>query len=236
MIFNKKILTIISSFLLVVTFTLIVKPYERTEFASTQGVEKPTIILDAGHGGFDGGAVASDGTVEKDINLSISMKLFEMLKLAGYDVIMTRESDNATDSIDSDVISERKKSDLKERLKIINGNPDAIFVSIHLNKYTTSTASGAQVFYSPNNENSSKLGQSIQTSVISLLQKENTRIIKKGTKNTYLLHNAKIPSVIVECGFLSNSNELKLLKNDDYQSKMAFVIFSGIQEYYNLER
>lgn len=149
---------------------------------------------------------------------------------------MTRDSDNATDNIDSDVISERKKSDLKERLKIINDNPDAIFVSIHLNKYTTSTASGAQVFYSPNNEDSSKLGQSIQSSVISLLQNQNTRTIKKGTKSTYLLHNAKTPSVIVECGFLSNVNELKLLKNSDYQSKMAFAIFSGIQEYYNLER
>ena len=236
MIFNKKVPTIILSLLMVVVLSLVINPYRKNDFASTDVSFKQTIIIDAGHGGFDGGAVAGDGTVEKDINLNISKKIYEMLKLAGFDVIMTRDGDNATDNTDSDVISERKKSDLKERLKIINENPDAIFVSVHLNKYTTSTASGAQVFYSPNNDNSSKLGQSIQSSVISLLQKGNTRTIKKGTKSTYLLHNAKIPSVIVECGFLSNNNELKLLKSEDYQSKMAFAIFSGIQEYYILER
>ena len=236
MIFGKKFFVITITLLLVVALSLTINFFEFDSIStSTTVATKPTIILDAGHGGFDGGAVASDGTVEKDINLNISMKLNELLKLSGYNVIMTRESDTATDAIESDVISERKKSDLKERLKIINSNPDAVFVSVHLNKYTTSTASGTQVFYSPNNENSSKLGQSIQSTVISLLQNENTRTIKKGTKSTYLLYNAKIPSVIVECGFLSNSSELKLLKNEEYQSKMAFVIFSGIQEYFNLE-
>lgn len=236
MIFYKKILTVITSLILVVILSLSLKPYNESIYTSANENFKPTIILDAGHGGFDGGAVADDGTVEKDINLSISKKLYEMLKLAGFNVIMTRNTDSATDNTDSVIISERKKSDLKERLRIINENPDSVFVSIHLNKYTTSTASGAQVFYSPNNENSSKLGQSIQSAIISLLQTENTRTIKKGTKSTYLLHNAKIPSVIVECGFLSNNNELNLLKKDDYQSQMAFAIFSGIQEYYNLER
>ncbi len=236
MIINKRFLTIMAILLIVVILSFVLTPYGNFVSTSSDEFVQPTIILDAGHGGFDGGAVASDGTVEKDINLNISKKINEMLKLAGFNVIMTRDSDSATDNTDSYVISERKKSDLKERLKIINDNPDAIFVSVHLNKYTTSTASGSQVFYSPNNENSSKLGQSIQSSVISLLQKDNTRTIKKGTKSTYLLHNAKIPSVIVECGFLSNSNELKLLKNDDYQSKMAFAIFSGILEYFNLER
>ena len=88
------------------------------------------------------------------------------------------------------------------------------------------------MFYSPNNENSSKLGQSIQSTIISLLQTENTRTIKKGTKSTYLLHNAKIPSVIVECGFLSNKHDLEKLKSDDYQSQIAFAICAGIMEFY----
>ena len=195
-------------------------------------LNKQCIIIDAGHGGFDGGAVASDGTVEKDINLSISLKLYEMLKLFGYDVIMTRTTDDATDNTESNIISERKKSDLKERLKIINNTKDGVFVSVHLNKFTTSTAIGAQVFYSPNNPKSVNLGQKIQTSVVSLIQKDNARTVKKGNKNTYLLYNAQIPAVIVECGFLSNSNELLLLKDIDYQSKMAFAIFCGIQEYF----
>ena len=118
-------------------------------------------------------------------------------------------------------------------MKIINETKDGVFVSVHLNKFTTSTATGAQVFYSPNNPMSVELGQSIQKLIVSLLQKDNERIIKKGNKSTYLLYNAKIPSVIVECGFLSNNKELSLLKNDDYQSKMAFAIFCGIQEYFN---
>ncbi len=190
-------------------------------------------MANSAHGGFDGGAVANDGTVEKDINLNISLKLCEMLKLFGYEVIMTRTTDDATDNTESKVISDRKKSDLKERLKIINETKDGVFVSVHLNKFTTSTATGAQVFYSPNNPMSVELGQSIQKLIVSLLQKDNERIVKKGNKSTYLLYNAKIPSVIVECGFLSNNKELSLLKNDDYQSKMAFAIFCGIQEYFN---
>lgn len=191
------------------------------------------ILIDPGHGGFDGGAVAPDGTIEKDINLHISLKLAEMLKFAGYEVIMTRETDTGTDKTDSSVISDRKKSDLKERLNLINEHKNAIFVSIHLNKFTTSSANGAQVFYSPNHEDSALLGQSIQSSIVQLMQADNTRTIKKGNKSTYLLYHAEIPSVIVECGFLSNPKELDLLKNETYQSQMAFAVFCGIQEYFN---
>ncbi len=198
--------------------------------AATVMVSK-TIIIDAGHGGFDGGAVANDGTPEKDINLQIAIKLSEFLKLHGYEVIMTRTEDTGTESDSSASIAERKKSDMKERLRIINENEDAIFVSIHLNKFTTSSAVGAQVFYSTNHPDSKVLGQAVQQTVKVLLQPDNERTIKKGTKSTYLLYNAKIPAVIVECGFLSNSRELELLKTEEYQSKMAFAIFCGITNY-----
>ena len=190
-----------------------------------------TVIIDAGHGGFDGGAVASDGTPEKDINLQIALRLCGLLRLHGYEVIMTRTEDTGTEGDPSASISERKKSDMKERLRIINENEDAIFVSIHLNKFTTSAAVGAQVFYSTNHPDSKVLGQSVQQTVKVLVQPENERTIKKGTKSTYLLYNAKIPAVIVECGFLSNSRELELLKTQEYQSKMAFAVFCGIDEY-----
>lgn len=193
--------------------------------------EQRTIIIDAGHGGFDGGAVANDGTPEKDINLEIAMKLSEFLRLHGYEVIMTRTEDTGTESDSSASIAERKKSDMKERLRIINENEDAVFVSIHLNKFTTSSAVGAQVFYSTNHPDSKELGQSVQQTVKTLLQPENERTIKKGTKSTYLLYNAKIPAVIVECGFLSNNRELELLKTEEYQSKMAFAVFCGIIDY-----
>ncbi len=191
-----------------------------------------TIIIDAGHGGFDGGAVASDGTVEKDINLIIATKLKNMLVLSGYDVMMTRESDSSTDTSESNVISDKKKSDMKNRLKLINSNENGIFVSIHLNKFTTSLANGAQVFYSPNHLGSKALGTTIQAVIKSKLQTENERCAKQSTKDTYLLYNAQIPAVIVECGFLSNAAELRLLKTEDYQGKVAFTIFCGISEYY----
>lgn len=145
---------------------------------------------------------------------------------------MTRTSDVATDDVETDVIAARKKSDLKNRLELMRDYPDAIFVSIHLNKFTTSAANGAQVFYSKNDVRSKALGEYIQKSVVRLLQPENTRVIKQGTNSTYLLKNATVPTVIVECGFLSNHSELEKLKNEEYQSKMAFAVYCGILEYY----
>jgi len=192
---------------------------------------KNTIIIDAGHGGFDGGAVAGDGTVEKDINLSISLTLQKILTFYGFEVIMTRTEDTSTESTEGSIAS-KKKSDLKNRLSLMQENPDAIYVSVHLNKFTTSAANGTQVFYSPNFDMSRDLGQFIQQSVVKLLQPENNRVIKQGTSSTYLLHKAYVPAVIVECGFLSNKTELELLKNEEYQKKMAFCIFCGINNYF----
>lgn len=189
-------------------------------------------MANSAHGGFDGGAVASDGTVEKDINLIIATKLKKMLVFCGYNVIMTRETDSSTDTSESSIISDKKKSDMKNRLKLINSSEDAIFVSIHLNKFTTSSANGAQVFYSPNHIDSMRLGTTIQASIKAKLQNQNERIAKASTKDTYLLYNAEVPAVIVECGFLSNAAELRLLKTDEYQGKVTFAIFCGITEYF----
>lgn len=201
-------------------------------FTSAEQEQRPIIIVDAGHGGFDGGAVANDGTAEKDINLNIAVFLKGFLEQSGFEVILTRDSDRGTDDDISEKIAVRKKSDLRNRLNLMQKYPDAIFVSVHLNKFTTSAASGAQVFYSKNHSNSPRLGQCVQGSIISLLQKENTRVIKQATSSTYLLNNATIPAIIVECGFLSNAGDLALLKDEAYQRKMAFCIYSGIKEYY----
>lgn len=195
---------------------------------------RPTVILDAGHGGFDGGAVAPDGTVEKEINLKIALKLKEFLRLGGYEVVMTRDSDVSTDDVETDKIAARKKSDLKNRLKLMKDYPDAVFVSIHLNKFTTSAAAGSQVFYSAGREESKKLGEDIQKAIVRLLQPENTRVNKQATSSTYILYNATLPAVLVECGFLSNTAELKRLKTEEYQNKMAFGIFCGIMDYYKI--
>lgn len=178
--------------------------------------------------------MASDGTVEKDINLKISLCLSEMLKTSGFNVILTREADVSTDDVETDTIAVRKKSDLKNRLKLMEDYPEAVFVSIHLNKFTTSAARGSQVFYNGKIEDSKVLGEAIQSSIKSKLQPENTRVNKQATTSTYLLYNATIPAVLVECGFLSNKAELEMLKNEEYQKKMAFCCFCGITDYFSV--
>ena len=208
--------------------------YVKTEFigANTLPDTTPTVIIDAGHGGFDGGATASDGTVEKDINLQIALKTAQLLRFNGFDVIMTRSEDTGTEDDESVAIAKRKKSDLTNRLQIMKDNPDAVFVSIHLNKFTTSAANGAQVFYTKNRKEALCLAQSLQKSIKTLLQPQNDRVVKQGTNSTFLLKNAVVPTVIVECGFLSNKAELEKLKSEDYQSQMAFAVVCGITDYF----
>ena len=193
---------------------------------------RPKIIIDAGHGGFDGGAEAADGTNEKDLNLAIALKVGDFARAFGYETVMTRSEDRAL----CDGISATRKNkveDMKNRLSVIEKNSDAIFVSIHINKFEASSVNGAQVFFSPNNENSMALSENIQSSISSHLQPDNKRVIKKSGDGIFLLKKAQIPSVLVECGFLSNTRELSLLKDNIYQSKLAFSIVLGINSYYN---
>lgn len=186
-----------------------------------------TVIIDAGHGGEDGGAVAADGTLEKDINLKIALQTAKLLKLYGFEVIMTRETDVSTSMGDNFI----KREDLENRLNLMKQNPESIFVSVHLNKFTTSAARGSQVFYSKF-KNSKMLGDLIQNSIVFNLQKDNKRVNKLATSSTYLLHNATVPAVLVECGFLSNETELSHLKETAYQNKLAFCIADGILKYF----
>ena len=220
--------------LLIVICIIAAFGYVKTEFigANTLPDTTPTVIIDAGHGGFDGGATASDGTVEKDINLQIALKTARLLRFNGFDVIMTRSEDTGTEDDESVAIAKRKKSDLTNRLQIMKDNPDAVFVSIHLNKFTTSAANGAQVFYTKNRKEALCLAQSLQKSIKTLLQPQNDRVVKQGTNSTFLLKNAVVPTVIVECGFLSNKAELEKLKSEDYQSQMAFAVVCGITDYF----
>ena len=180
--------------------------------------------------------MAQDGTVEKNINLNICLKVSDFLKANGYQVILTREADVSTDTQKTNQNKFNKKSDLENRLKLMHDNPDAIFVSIHLNKFTTSVAKGAQVFYSKQPENSKILSECIRAKIVNLLQPDNTRINKQATSSTFLLHRATVPAVLVECGFLSNDSELAQLKTEDYQNEMAFCIYCGINDYFLIQR
>lgn len=189
-----------------------------------------TVILDPGHGGFDGGATGIGGVVEKDINLQIALKLRDILKVNGFEVIMTRETDDGTHDQGS-TISQKKKSDMRNRLKLINGTPNAVTISIHQNLFEQSQYSGAQMFYGKKNSESKLLAQSIQESFVTNLQKDNKREIKEAGKDLYLMYYAETPIVLAECGFISNPIESALLSDDTYQNKVAFTIFSGLMNY-----
>lgn len=220
--------------LIILTSVMIKKePMESVMTVAKETDMPQQIIIDAGHGGFDGGAVSSDGTVEKDINLQIASRTADILRIYGYDVVMTREEDVSTESDSSGKIASRKKEDMVNRLSMINKNSDAICVSIHLNKFTTSVANGAQIFYGVKDERSYDLAVSIQESIKNNLQPTNERKVKKGTKSTYLLYNSDVPMVIAECGFISNPDELEQLKKEEYQTKMALCICAGIIDYFS---
>ena len=189
-----------------------------------------TVIIDAGHGGEDGGAEV-DGILEKDINLSIADKLADTLRLCGVRVTEIRDEDISVYDDSAQSLREKKVSDLKHRVEIVNGSENNILVSIHQNKFDNSAYSGAQVFYSSNNDKSRVLAESIRNSVVSLLQNDNTRELKPANSDIYLLDNATVPAVIVECGFLSNDEERAKLLDSGYQSEMAYSIAMGVLEY-----
>lgn len=193
--------------------------------------DTPLIIIDAGHGGMDGGAVASDGTPEQHINLDIALKLDAFLKEKGYTTLLTRSDNNSIHDENAKTVREQKVSDIHNRLKIIESNPDSVFVSIHQNHYSESRYHGTQVFYSENNRNSSILAQCIQTSVVNALQPDNKRKIKPSGSSVYLLYHSTVPSVMVECGFLSNPDETEKLKDEKYRQQLAEAIADGICNY-----
>ena len=194
----------------------------------------PTIVIDAGHGGEDGGAVSESGVLEKDINLSIANDTSALFYLLGFDVKQTRKTDIALDN-GEDTIRKRKVSDMKKRLEIFNSPKENTIISIHQNKFSESKYHGTQIFYSPNNPKSKQLADSIKYSVKGLLQPDNERECKKADSGIYLLKNTNNPAVIVECGFISNEEECKNLLDSQYQKQMAFSITAGFLSYYNTD-
>ncbi|MGM9636568.1 MAG: N-acetylmuramoyl-L-alanine amidase [Eubacteriales bacterium] len=192
---------------------------------------KKTIILDPGHGGEDSGAVGVNGSYEKDLNLSLALIMRDLLTLAGYTVVMTRETDELL--YDPDVNLTKKSQDLKNRLNFENLYPDAVFVSIHMNKFPIEKYNGLQVYYSPNNDQSRELATVIQSDVRELLQTDNKREIKPATSSIYILDKIRIPAVLVECGFLSNALEEALLRDEGYRKQLAMVLCVAIRNFLN---
>lgn len=199
---------------------------------SKSGQYFPHIIIDAGHGGVDSGAVGVDNVLEKDINLSIALKLRDLLDATGFNTTMTREVDESIHDKDANSIRAKKVSDMKNRLNLVNGDANNLLISIHQNKFEESQYRGAQVFFSRNNPRSQELAQSMRAAIVGLLQKDNSREVKPSPKGVFLLNKATVPAIIVECGFLSNSEDVKNLLTEDYQEQMAFSIYCGFLDFW----
>lgn len=187
---------------------------------------KKTVIIDPGHGGIDVGTVGIDGSLEKNINLSISLDLYDYLMVSGINTVLTRDGDYEVYKAGE----KRTKSDLYNRMDFINSIPDSILISIHQNHFENEAEWGTQVWFSPNDEISPTLADKILQSVKKNIQPENKRENKESDNSYYILYKAQKPSVMVECGFVSNKNENNKLQDKEYQKDMAYSILAGICE------
>lgn len=208
----------------VVIFFGLMYAYSNKTISTFMPLSKKVILVDAGHGGWDPGKVGEGNILEKDINLAVADKLQRYLEQGGSYVITTREDDSA--------LGDRKNSDLNGRREIANNGKADILVSIHQNSFPQQEVKGAQVFYYNESDESLKLATSIQNEIKNFVL-PNNKFSPKANTNYYLLKQTNIPSVIVECGFLSNTEELANLAEEEYQEKIAWAIYMGITKFLN---
>ena len=201
-----------------------------------KSISFPTVIIDAGHGGEDCGAIGKNGVYEKDLNLSIALELQEMLDAAGIPTRLTRDSDTLLYDKNTDYQGKKKRLDMEARRAIMKEYENAIFISIHMNSFPQEKYSGLQVYHSPNIDRSRILAQYVQDTVCKNLQHENNRKIKSSEDNIYLLNDTQIPSILIECGFLSNSVECELLCQTSYQKRLAICIYTAIFNYFGSQQ
>lgn len=185
-----------------------------------------SVVIDPGHGGYDPGKIGINEALEKDINLVIALEIETLLKNKGYQVVMTRNTDKAME-VDGETLDKMK--DLEARVEVINTSPSEIAISIHQNSYTSEGVKGAQVFYYTGSEQGEMLAHLMQES-LRQLDPSNHRQIKDNS-SYYLLKRTEIPTIIVECGFLSNYEEAQMLCDESYQKELAERIVYGIENY-----
>ena len=190
-----------------------------------------TLIIDPGHGGEDGGAVAADGTQESDINLQIALRLRSLAEFCGIPVVMTRENAQINYPTDAATLAARKAADQKQRAALINSIDNGVLISIHQNYYPASGPHGAEVLYAPT-EKSEDLGKLLHGLLIETLDPDNRRVAAPISDEIYLMRNVRCPAVLVECGFLSNPEELERLKSDSYHQKLALVMLSAYLQHF----
>ena len=215
----------------IVAGILKLKDENESIMTNSTAVTSHVIVIDAGHGKPDEGAVGLYGTAEEAINLKIALKLQALIEQSGGIVYLTRSDENGIYSADSNTIKQMKVSDIKNRVAIGNQEDVDVFISIHLNKYPESIYSGWQTFYQSDNEESLKLATCIQEGLNNSISTPNNRV-PLPLKGIYIMDNVENTTVTVECGFLSNEDEAKKLQEDEYQDKLAWGIFIGIQDFF----
>lgn len=198
----------------------------------TVAIPPPTVILDAGHGGPDGGANGVNGVHEKDLNLAMVLLLAELFRGEGVEVILTRADDALPITEEQDRSGHRKRWDVTNRIGFTKLYPDALFVSIHMNLFPVEKYSGLQVWYAKT-PGSAELAETVRRRVTAELQPDNKRQCKKADRSIRLLDEAGCAAILVECGFLSNRAECEKLCSPDYQRELSFSIFCAIMEYVN---
>lgn len=205
--------------------------YLPLQASSLTKTEQVCVIVDPGHGTPDGGAVGVNGTMEKDINLAISLKLREVLEGKGMRVVMTRSDDNAIYDENCSTIREKKRSDMAKRLEIMQNTNADLFVSIHMNSFPESSASGLHLFYAKKYEKIKPLAEDMQRRMSSVT-KAKMHVVKAADSKLFLMKNPPLASILIECGFLSNAAEEKKLNDEEYQAKLAWAIADAIDHYY----
>ncbi len=229
--FFSLLFAVSSAVLFAAAVKIVGSPSTRTA-ADSPTVVLPVIVVDAGHGGEDGGASGADGTAEKDLNLAIAQTVGEILSAAGYDVRLTRTDDRLLYDLYGDLTDytgHKKTYDLRNRLRFAKEADAGLFVSIHMNKFPEEKYSGLQVYYAAFPQ-SQAVAEVVQNYAKQYLQHENTRQTKRATSSIYLLSRAEFPAIMIECGFLSNPAELTQLKDPLYQKQLALVIACAIAQ------
>ena len=236
MFFRARRFIIAIIFLLIAALCIIIISRIPQKVASTATLcTAPCIILDAGHGGADGGATSNSGVTESAINLEIAQKLQTLLLFSGHQVQMTRTDEKDLSSSEAQTIKEKKVSDLKNRVALVNSTEDAVLISIHQNSLAgNSRVHGAQVFYNTVHP-ADKIAESVQQSVNQTINPGNEKVCKAIDASIYLLKEVQAPAILVECGFLSNAEETRLLCSSNHQKQLAVAIAAGYLQYHTKE-
>ncbi len=226
---GDRILRIIMSIVLPVAMFFLAKEAAVVKAEFVKSEKKECIVIDVGHGGRDPGKVGVTGCLEKDINLQIAYKLKSFLEMEDYEVFLTRTGDEGLYGKND---QNKKRADMEKRVRFIEEKSPILTISIHQNSYSGENVKGAQSFYFSGSQESQELAKTIQASLVNTLDKSNRRR-EKANDNYYMLKNTSCPIVIVECGFLSNTEECKKLETDYYQEKVAWAIYMGTMQYVN---